>query len=423
MERVVVTGVGVISPLALNAADHFRRWLAGDSAVTVVHDPLFEAYHRQLQAAITGYDRRQHISNRMLRKLLSPSAGYSVGAAAEALHMAGLADDQAVLEKCGLYVGSLSLEIAPEVFLPPLRASLDKDGEFDMSLFALRGMKLIDPLFMVKALPNAGVCGISVEHQVLGPNTNLTNGTTSGLMAVGLAAAAIQRGVTDCALAAGYDTQLGMDNYVENFIAGRLSERYDDPQGACRPFDLERDGFALGEGAACVVLESATHAEQRGAEVWGEILGLGQTTDVSLRPQGEGNVASKALEQAALGALQAGGCAPSELGVIYVDGLGTREDDLREARALEALTDGASIPVTASTPAFGYTGAASGVFSLIHALLALKEQVVPPLVNCHRPDPACPVHFVSQATAQDYKWAMVWNSDRLAKNVAVLVGR
>jgi 3-oxoacyl-(acyl-carrier-protein) synthase len=257
---------------------------------------------------------------------------------------------------------------------------------------------------------------------LLGPNINLTNGPTSGLAALALAAAAIQRGEADCALAAGYDTLLGVDSFVEHFIAGRLSRRDDDPAGACRPFDQERDGYVLGEGAACLLLESASHARRRGARPLGEILGLGQTTSAAHLRRENGHD-GRALQEAACQALRADGCPAERLGAIFVDGLATAEDDVREARVIVDVTGGAPVPVTAATPAIGVTGAASGLFSLLHAVLALDNQVVPPLTNHCRPDPHCPVHGLAEATPRSFDRALVWNSDRGVKNVAVLVGR
>jgi 3-oxoacyl-[acyl-carrier-protein] synthase II len=420
-ERVLVTGVGVISPLALSTREHFERYLRGDSSVSISSKPVYKKYTPQLEARVQGYRRRSFITNRMLRKLLSPSAGMAVGAAGEAIADAGLTDEKEVLEKCGLYMGSLSLEIETDQFIDPLRASLRKDGMFDISLFATRGMKILDPLFMVKALPNAGLCGVSVQHQVLGPNTNLTNGITSGLMAVGLAIEAIRRGEADCALAGGYDTLLGMDSVAENVINGRLSRYYEDPSRACRPFDRARDGFALGEGAAFVFLESETHALSRGAKRYAEIFPCRQTTDTNLLrresvPDGTG------LEQAARQALSAATCEVEELGVIFGDGLGTEKDDIREARALQGLLGAIETPITAGTCAIGFTGAASGVFSLIHGVMAIHDQVVPSLWNCEDPDPRCPIHFISQPEQKQYQRSLVWNSDYGIKNVAVVLG-
>jgi 3-oxoacyl-[acyl-carrier-protein] synthase II len=418
--RVAVTGVGVVSPLGLHADEHFDAWLQGRSAVRVAADPQFPGRGPQLEARVSGFDRRAAISNRMLRKLLSRSAGYAVAAAGGAIADAGLQDDTTVLEGCGLYVGSLSLEIDPEVFIPPLRASLTPEGRFDISLFARRGMSLLDPLFLLRALPNAGVCGISVEYQVLGPNTNLTNGTCSGLMSIGLAMAAIQRGEIRCAVAGGYDTLLMMDSIAEHLIANRLSRRGDDPAGACRPFDRRRDGYVPGEGAAFVVLESVDHARDRGARVYAELRSCVETTDARLL-RAENVTDATALHRAAAMALERGDCRSDELGAVFGDGLGTWGDDLREAHALDRLLLGAEVPFTAATSAIGFTGVASGVFSAVHCALAMWQGIAPPLANCGDPDPACGVHFLARPEPLAFPTALVWNSDRGAKNVALLV--
>jgi 3-oxoacyl-[acyl-carrier-protein] synthase II len=416
--RVLITGLGLISPLGLTAKEHFERWRVGQSAVKPATHPHFESFPAQLEAPVIGYDRHAHISSRMLRKLLSPSAGMAVGAAGAALADARLKGEAAILESCGLYVGSLSLEIEPETFLPPLRASMTPQGLFDIGLFARRGTKILDPLFLVRALPNAGVCGVSVEHQVLGPNANLTNGTTSGLLAVGLAAAAIERGELDCALAGGYDTLLGMDNVAEHLIAGRLPQN--GQAQACRPFEAGRDGYALGEGAAFVLLEAEEHAARRGAHAHATLLGWSQTTETTaLRNPLDGSVL--ALEQAARQALQMAAVNPSTLEQVYGDGLGTQVDDQREALALQRLFGARPVGFSAPTRAIGFTGAGSGVFSLIHAALAISRAEPPWLVWPGPPDPACPVNLLERVSG-DGRPALVWNSDLGVKNVAMVVG-
>lgn len=421
MSAVVVTGVGVVSPLATSAGAHFDAWIDGRSAVAAAADPEFRKYAPQLEARVTGFDRRAAISNRMLRKLLAPSPGFAVGAAGEAIGDAGLSEDAEALADSGLYIGSLSLEIDPDVFIAPLRASLTKEGEFDLSLFARRGMKLLDPLFLVRALPNAGVCGVSLEHQILGPNTNLTNGATSGLGAVALAVSAIERGEIGCAVAGGYDSLLVMDALAEHLIAGRLARNGSAPERACRPFDRTREGYVLGEGAAFVVLESREHAAARGAPVYARILGWGATTDPSLlRPSSP--LDGVALRQAARIALDRSRTAPVELGAIFGDGLATEVDDIRESDAVARLLEGDEVPFTAPTSAIGYTGAASGVFSLVHALLALRRGVAPALRNCDEPDPRCPVHHVSSPVPLARDRVLVWNSERGLKNVAMVAG-
>lgn len=419
-ERVLVSGLGVVSALALNAKEHFQRLLHGESGVTVSTRPEHRNYPSKLEARVIGFDRRTMIADRMLRKLLSPSAAYAVAAAGEAIRDAGFKSYDPSMKDCGLYVGSIAADVDPEMFIPAYKESLNEQGDFELSRFAQRGMKLLDPLFLVKSLPNAGLCGISIQHQVLGPNINITNGPVSGLQAVAAAAAAIRRGEVEMALAGGYDSLLRIDITAEQIIGGRLSERQSEPALACRPFDKERDGYALGEGAAFLLLEAESHARTRSARVYGELLAVSHTNDTSLlhqRGAGDGS----ALEHAACHALRQADCTAEELGAIFGDGLATEADDLREAAGVRRLVGDAPVVFTAATAALGFTGAASGAFSLVHALMAIEAQVVPPLINCLRPDPRCGVPFVDRPQGCCYRRALVWNSDRGLKNVAMLI--
>jgi 3-oxoacyl-[acyl-carrier-protein] synthase II len=420
-QRQVVTGVGVISPLGLAAQEHFQRILGGESALQVSAQPESHNMPAYLEARVTGFDRRTLIADRMLRKVLSPSSAYAVAAAGQAIQDAGLTGQHELLERSGLYVGSIAVDVDPEVFIPVFKESLTPQGDFEMSRFATRGIKLLDPLFLVKALPNAGLCGISILHRVYGPNLNVTNGAVSGLQAVAAAAAAIERGETQIAVAGGYDSLLRMDSVAEHLIANRLSKRQSDPQRACRPFDAERDGYAVGEGAAFVILETEAHARARGVHIYGELLAIAQTANASLLRE-TNSADDRALGYAARQVMKQQECRPTQLGAIYCDGLATQADDVREASVARRVSGDVPVPVTACTASLGFTGAASGVFSLIHAVLALDQQVVAPLINCIKPDPQSRIHFTVRSQAQRYERALVWNSDRGMKNIAVLVG-
>ena len=248
--------------------------LSGDSAVDLLDEPQYRNYPPILQARVAGFDRRAMIPDRMLRKLLSPSPGFAVAAATEALRDAQLLG--ADLTECGLYTGSVCLEANPDAFIPALRGSVDHTGQVDLYRFARSGMKLIDPLFLVQSLPNAGLCSIAIQHQVLGPNANLTNGAVSGLQAVIAATELIRRGDAEIALAGAYDLLLQMDCIVDHLLAGRLAGAADLPSRCCRPFDRARSGYALSEGASFLLLESAEHALQRNQKGYGEILSYGE---------------------------------------------------------------------------------------------------------------------------------------------------
>jgi 3-oxoacyl-[acyl-carrier-protein] synthase II len=415
--RVVATGIGLVSPLACDARKHFERLLAGESAVEALSDESYRNFPPLAQARVHAFDRRQMVPDRMLRKLLSPSPAYALAAATGALNDSGV--PAAELAACGLYVGSVCLDVDPETFIPALQQSINKDGAVDLACFAQRGMKLIDPLFLVKSLPNAGLCAIAIQHQVLGPNANVTNGAISGMEAVIAAAQAIRRGDAEIALAGGYDSLLQMDCIADHLLAGRLALRKEPAAASCRPFDRRRDGYALSEGAAFLMLETLDHARNRGARIYGEILAAGQTTSAQtlLDPARNGGAA---LSEAARQALASSGLKGSDVSVVLGDGLAIPADECREMEAYSSLLEGSGAPFTAFTGSFGFVGAAAGPFSLAHALLALHDGVIPPLTNCEDPVPGCPLPLLKSAYRTAARHALVWTSDRGIKNAALV---
>lgn len=417
--QVVVTALGAISPLALNSRRHFDRLLEGDSGVSPLEGPEYCHYPPLLQASVRDFDRRHFIPDRMLRKLLSPSPAFALAACTEALENAST--DAAEKSRCGLYVGSVCLDANPEALIPALRASINERNELDLDRFASCGMKLVDPLFLVKSLPNAGLCAIAIQHQVLGPNANITNGAVSGLQAVAAAFYAIREGETDLAIAGAYDSLLQMDCVVEHLVAGRLALNVHAPERACRPFDRDRNGYALGEAAAFLVLESREHAERRGAQIYGEILSFGDSTDSKLLVEPDRGDAA-ALSAAACEALDSADVSPREVDAVFGDGTAVSMDDHREAVAYHEIFDGQRAPFTAATPATGYVGAASGAFGLLHAFSSIRSSVLPPILNCENPAPDCVLPLVQEARPASLKKVLVWTSDRGIKNAAMLIG-
>jgi 3-oxoacyl-[acyl-carrier-protein] synthase II len=411
--RVAVTGVGAISPLALDAPRHFERLAAGESAVASLDDPAYRSYPPLLQSAVRGFDRRTLVPDRMLRKLLSPSPSFALAAAAEAVRDAGLEGSD--LGACGLYAGSVCLDADPEAFIPALRESVDATNNLNLSRFATHGIKLVDPLFLVKSLPNAGLCGIAIQYQVLGPNANITNGSVSGLQAVIAAVDALRRGEASIALAGGYDSLLRMDCIVDHLLAGRLAGDAFSPAAGCRPFDRQRAGYALAEGAAFLMLETLEHARNRHAPIYGELLATGQTSFprnlIDASPEDDGLVvcARQALDGAA-----------ERVDLVLGDGLANPIDDERELRACRALFPGQPIAFSAFTGSFGFPGAAAGAFSLVHAMLAMRSGVVPPTINCDDPVGAEGVDLVRERRAARPRRILVWTSDRGIKNAAVV---
>jgi 3-oxoacyl-[acyl-carrier-protein] synthase II len=423
MTAVVVTGLGVVSPLGLDRARHEARLWAGETAVAPAPADARYARHCPLVARVDGFDRRQSIANRMLRKLLTTSAAYAVVAAGEALRDGGLAAAADVVATAGLYAGSVCIDFNPEMFIPALRESLDETGKLEITRFATRGLQLIDPLFLVKTLPNGGVGGIAIEHQVTGPSLNITNGTVSGLQAIIAAARAVRDGTADVALAGGYDCMLSMDSVAEHVLAGRVTDGADvAPARAGRAFDLRRAGYALGEGAAFLLLESDERARRRGARVYGAILGAGQSTEARSAPEADDDGGALALAAAARAALGAAGRRADEVAALFGDGLGVEADDLREAGAARRVFGERRLPYAAATGNVGFTGATSGVLAVVHALCARARGTLPPAVDCAQPDPRCPFDLPRAPRPLPPGPVLVWNSEGGVKNAAVLLG-
>jgi len=417
--RIVVTGVGVVSPLALSADAHFEALLEGRSVVQRLEDADYCNYPPILLARVRDFDRRVLIPDRMLRKLLSPSPAYALAGATFALTDAGLASQD--LTECGLYVGSVCLDVNPEAFIPALRESI-RGEEVELARFATHGMKLVDPLFLVKSLPNAGLCSIAIQHQVLGPNANITNGSVSGLEAVIAAMQSLGRGECEFALAGGYDCLLSMDMIVDYLLGKRLASGDEAPGRACRPFDRRHSGMALSEGAAFLMLETEQRAARRGARVYGELLSYGETALPGRLIDSETEAAAS-LAAAACAAIAGGGDQPSSIDCVFGSGLATAWDDAHEAASYNCLFGGARPPLTCYTGSMGFPGAAAGTFSLVHAMLSLRHNVVPPIANCEEPIPEFGIPFVQRPLAIKPDRALVWNSDQGTKNAAITAAR
>jgi 3-oxoacyl-[acyl-carrier-protein] synthase II len=319
-ERVVVTGVGVISPLGTTARKHYLRFLAGGSATK----PGTSGQYPE-EAHVSAFDRRRHISNRMLRKILTRASGFATVAAGQALRDSGLRKGQDGLAGFGLHIGSPGLDQDFDVFLNGLRVST-RDGAFDASLFARRGMAMIDPLFLVKSLPNSGLCGISIEFGITGPNINVMNGSISALQAIAAACADIRRGEITGALAGGYDSLFQLEVAAAHAVAGRIK--------------------TAGEGAAVLVLEREDRAIARQARIYAEIVGDGESCD-----------ADRSLQTAAMSAIERGRF--SNVDIVFGDsGVPTGIAALENCR------------VASVTPVAGCCGVAGAAFSAVHACLA-----------------------------------------------------
>lgn len=411
-QRVVITGVGLVSGLATTTADHQQRLWAGDSGAQPLADGELSDLPLEYGVPVPGFQPRQAIGNRMLRKVLPPSAAYAVAAAGQAIADAGPLDE-AELERAGVYLGSVSFELGVGYFAPALRASYDAEDRFDFRRFATLGLPRIDPLLIVKGLPNAALSGIEMEHGVKGPNLNLANGPASGLQAVAAAAAAIGDGIVSMALAGGADSLLQVHQLIALHLRNDLRTAVE-PRVAARPFDRDRDGFLVGEGAALMMLESADSAARRGAKVYGEITAVREATGFADD------------EQPAQGLIAAARIALAEARnlprAVFCDGLGTEESDSRDAAMASQLLP-PDVHLCAATGALGYLGAAGGAFSLAHGALAMRSGELPPTVGCRQLDDDLQIQASDQPGLATPDSLLITTQDRGRKNVALVLER
>jgi 3-oxoacyl-[acyl-carrier-protein] synthase II len=264
-------------------------------------------------------------------------------------------------------------------------------------------------------------CHVSIEHDARGPNNTITGRDSSALLALAEAVWVIERGAADCMIVGACSSNISPIDIVKLSLYEGLSKRDHDPEHACRPFDRQRDGAIVGEGAAAFIVEEYQHARRRGAEIYAEILGVGAGCD----GRGHANQASgTGLVRAIETAVARAGIKPCEIGHINAHGKSTQRDDLVEARAYHRALGAAaeSIPVTAMKSYFGYFDAGSGAVELAGTLLALKHGEVPLTLNYDFPDPRCRLNVVHEQSApMGTRTALSVNRTAMGQSAAAIV--
>jgi len=255
-------------------------------------------------------------------------------------------------------------------------------GVVDLVTWGDKGLPTIQPLWMLKYLPNMPACHISILHDAQGPNNSVTESDASSLLALGEAYRILQRNGADFFLVGGCESKINPLSMVRQVLFEQLSRRNESPEKACRPFDVHRDGMVLGEGAGVLVIEDFEHARQRGATILAEMVGFGAAFDRRLDGAGLARACEAALRRAGIG--------PDDLDHVSAHGLGTHKEDIWEAQGLSQVI-GTQVPVIAVKGAIGNLGAASGAVELAFSVFGLQQGTMPATINHDRTDPACPI--------------------------------
>ena len=407
--RVIITGLGVISPLGNSTADLWSALSTGKSGVEpLAHLPALEGKVtfggecRQFTGEIDNFGELEKDLKKSIRKALKMMCRESMMAVAAAQHAivdGGFGSTPMPPDTSGVVFGSDYMLSPPEDFIDAMRASGVGGSGFDFEKWGQAGLGGMNPLWMLSYLPNMPGSHIAIFNDLRGPNNSLTMREASGLLAIREAVQTIERGHADRMIAGATGTRIHSFKTVHATQTEQLANPELPPHEASRPFDAQRTGMVVGEGAGAILLEELESARARGARIYGEVLSTGSSAVADAQVNGNLQVA---LANAARAALTAAGIEPGDLGHVSAHAMGTTKGDAEEATALAEVlgTRAATIPVVAAKSYFGNLGAGSGVVETIASVLTLEGGQLFPTLNYSTSDPACPVNVSTRAKPQ-----------------------
>ena len=378
-QRVVVTGMGAVTPLGLGVESLWQGVLAGRSAVGPITRFDASMLSTQIAAEVKGFDAESHFGRRDARRM-EPFVQYALVAARQAAADAQLLTNGLCRARTGVMVGT---------GIGGIGIVLQQ-----AEVLATQGPRRVSPFLVPMMLPDMAAGQIAIDMGLEGPNMAVISACASGANAIGEAAEVIRRGAADVMIAGGTEAAI-LPIAIAGFnVMGALSTNNEAGPGANRPFDARRDGFVMGEGAGILVLESYEHARARGARIYGQVAGYGASADAShiTAPREDAGGAVLAMENA----LQAAGLAPSDVDYVNAHGTGTPLNDAIETLAIKKVfgEHAARLPVTSTKPVTGHLLGAAGAVEAIICLQAMTAGAIPPTINYAEPDAACDLDYV-----------------------------
>lgn len=414
-QDVVITGLGVISPIGIGRNAVWNSLCAGQSGVRPL--TFFETPDNWLPfgGEVRDFDAKEYVKPRKSLKVMSRDIQLGVTSAAMAKADAGLSDGSVDPLRFGVTFAADLMHCQLEDVASAFRGCI-VDGKFNFDLWGSQAMADIFPLWMLKYLPNMPACHIAIAHDARGPNNSHSLGESSSIMSISEAFRVIERGHADVMIAGGASSRVHPTLWVRNCLLP-VSCSKADPATISRPFDAGRDGFVNGEGAAAFVLETREHAVARGAKILARILGYGN----SFERRGEGRPPKgEATRRAIAGALEMAGVSARDVGHVNAHGLSTIDDDRAEAQAIRDLLG--DVPVTAPKSFFGNIGAGTGAVEMVASLLAFEHDQTPITLNYERPDPECPVNVIAREPLTGARrTALLLNQSAMGQSAALLI--
>ncbi len=394
---VVITGIGVVSPIGIGKEAFWRSLKDARSGIGFLKSVPSSRLPSKVGAEIHDFDPVQHIYNRKFLKVMSRDVQLGVAAASMSFRDAGLSRGQIDPDRLGVVFGSGHISSTPEELVAAARVDGGGSQKDQFDRWGSERMGKIPPLWLLRQLPNMPACHVAIEHDARGHNNTITSRESSALLAFAEAMGTIQRGAADCMIVGASSSATDPFDVARFNSFESLTRREDDPERACRPFDRDRDGSVVGEGAAVFVLESYEHALRRGANIYAEIMAVGSGCDGrSSDPKNHG----AGLVASIRSVMRRTGIDTAEVGHINAHGKSTQRDDLVEARSYHrALGDNASrVPVVALGSYFGQFDAGTGAVELAGSILALHHRELPVTLNYETPDPGCRLNVIRDQT-------------------------
>lgn len=378
-KRVVITGCGCISPVGNNVSDTWQALLAGRSGVDWI--TLFDAsqHKTRFAAEVKGFDGAALFGSREARRM-DRFTQFALAASLEAIEQAKLRVEVLNRDRIGVVIGTGIGGIST------LLAQVEE--------MRARGPERVSPFLVPMMIADSAPATIAIQLGLRGPNMALATACASGANAIGEAAEMIRRGTADVMLAGGAEAAIVPVAMAALNVMGALSARNEAPQQASRPFDRERDGFVMGEGAGMLVLESLEHAQARGARILAELSGYGTSNDAYHISAPAENGAGAALSMQ--WALEDAGLSPEQIDYINAHGTSTPLNDKSETQAIKKVfgETAYSIPVSSTKSMTGHLLGASGALEAVICVQVLQEQILPPTINYEYPDPECDLDYV-----------------------------
>jgi beta-ketoacyl-acyl-carrier-protein synthase II len=405
--RVAITGLGVVSPLGNDVASTWHNLLNGKSGVAEIQQFDASGFPARIAAEVKQFTPESSLLNKQNRFAM-PLTHFALGAAQQAFSDAGIMPNQQTAKRWGVVAGS-GMMTAEFEYLQRFQRVCAVNGTVDWAQLQAKSTEFYRLTDFGKTTSNTGLSLLIQQFGIEGYASSVHTACASGGQALGLALNVIRRGDADCMLVGGFDSMISPLGVSSFCLLGALSTYNDSPSTASRPFDGTRNGFVLGEGAAFLILEEWHHAKSRGAHIYAELAGEGNTLSsyriTDSHPNGDGAI--QAIERA----LKDAGLCASDVDYINAHGTSTKMNDLSETNAIKAVFgEQAQLPVSSTKSQTGHLIAAAGALEAVLSVLSIEHAQIPMTANLTTPDPDCDLDYVTEGSREKSLGAVLSNS-------------